>query len=132
MRTWQKKRCNEQNNSSARAFLNCAHFLSRPMQSNNVKLPQFASSVKRNHDGKLFQFPFGSQRFSFICYAEVEVWYRMRRYTNEAILEFKAEIHLLIEIFLGIAVLTSHYNVKSLTFWVKFPHSPILHYAFSS
>ena len=55
---------------------------------------------------------------SFICYAEVEMRYRMRRYTNAAILEFKAEIHLLIEIFLGIAVLTAHYNVKWLTFCV--------------
>ena len=29
-------------------------FLSRPMQNNNVKSPQFASSANRNRDGKLF------------------------------------------------------------------------------
>ena len=39
------------------------YFLSRPLQNNNVKSPQFASSANRNRDGKLFQFPFGTQRF---------------------------------------------------------------------
>ena len=29
-------------------------FLSHPMQNNNVKSPQFALSVNRNRDGKLF------------------------------------------------------------------------------
>ena len=37
-------------------------FLSRPMQSNNLKSPQFASSANRNRDCKLFEFPFGTQR----------------------------------------------------------------------
>ena len=39
------------------------YFLSRPLQNNNVKSPQFASSANRNRDGKLFLFPFGTQRF---------------------------------------------------------------------
>ena len=54
-----KKRSNEQNNSSARAFLtlyisNCL------LQNNNVKSPKFASSANGNRDGKLFEFPFGT------------------------------------------------------------------------
>ena len=40
-------------------------FLSRPMQNNNVKPPQFASSANRNRDGKFFKFPFGAQRFFY-------------------------------------------------------------------
>ena len=49
MRKWKNKKSNWQNNSSARET-----FLSRPIQNNNVKSPQFASSPDRNRDGKLF------------------------------------------------------------------------------
>ena len=44
-------------------------FLSRPMQNNNVKSPQFASSASQNRDGKLFLILFGTQRFFYtLCW----------------------------------------------------------------
>ena len=44
-------------------------FLSRPMQNNNVKSPQFASSASQNRHGKLFLILFGTQRFFYtLCW----------------------------------------------------------------
>lgn len=51
------------------------------MQNNNVKSSQIASSANRNRDGTYFNFHLGLNA-SFIRYAEVEVWRRMRRWTH--------------------------------------------------
>ena len=51
------------------------------MQNNNVKSSQIASSANRNRDGTYFNYHLGLNA-SFIRYAEVEVWRRMRRWTH--------------------------------------------------
>ena len=82
-------------------LLKLCSFHSRPLQNDNVESQKFASSASGNRDGKLFLFPFGTQRcLNVLCWS----WVVALQETVNSCDHFRTEIHFLIDVLLGVSV----------------------------